>query len=72
VRANIIAPGRTATTRVMQNYTPERWVAAGEEIPMGRAAEPEEIAEGVAFLVSDASRYMTGQTLHVNGGMVLP
>jgi 3-oxoacyl-[acyl-carrier protein] reductase len=39
---------------------------------MGRAAEPAEIAEGVAFLVGDESAYMTGQTLHVNGGMVLP
>ena len=72
IRANVIAPGRTATARVMQNYAPEDWETAGASIPMGRAAEPEEIAAGVAFLVSDAAAYMTGQTLHVNGGMVLP
>ncbi|MEA2639474.1 MAG: 2-hydroxycyclohexanecarboxyl-CoA dehydrogenase [Chloroflexota bacterium] len=72
IRVNTIAPGRTATARVMGNYDPEEWEAKGSEIPMGRAAEPAEIADGVAFLVSDASGYMTGQTLHVNGGMVLP
>lgn len=72
VRANVIAPGRTATQRVMGQYDAETWAAKGREIPMGRAAEPAEIAEGVAFLAGDDSGYMTGQTLHVNGGMVMP
>lgn len=72
VRVNTIVPGRTATERVMRNYSPEDWEARGRQIPMGRAAEPEEIADGVAFLVGDESAYMTGQSLHVNGGMVLP
>jgi NAD(P)-dependent dehydrogenase (short-subunit alcohol dehydrogenase family) len=72
IRVNTIVPGRTATQRVMRNYTPDEWEVKGQQIPMGRAAEPEEIAEGVAFLVSDESAYMTGQSLHVNGGMVLP
>lgn len=72
IRVNVIAPGRTATERVMGHYSPGEWAAKGAEIPMGRAAEPEEIAEGVAFLAGDESGYMTGQTLHVNGGMVMP
>lgn len=72
VRANVIAPGRTATPRVMGNYDSEGWTAINSQIPMGRAAEPAEIAEGVAFLAGDESLYMTGQTLHVNGGMVMP
>ncbi|MPZ14996.1 MAG: SDR family oxidoreductase [Chloroflexi bacterium] len=72
IRVNTIAPGRTATARVMRNYTPESWAASEREIPMGRAGDPADIAEGVAFLASPASAYMTGQTLHVNGGMVLP
>ncbi|MBI2999339.1 MAG: SDR family oxidoreductase [Deltaproteobacteria bacterium] len=72
VRANVIAPGRTATARVMGNYDSEGWTAINSQIPMGRAAEPAEIAEGVAFLAGDESLYMTGQTLHVNGGMVMP
>ena len=72
VRVNVIAPGRTPTERVMSHYSPEAWAAAGREIPMGRAAEPREIAEGVAFLAGDESGYMTGHTLHVNGGIVMP
>jgi 3-oxoacyl-[acyl-carrier protein] reductase len=40
-------------------------------IPLGRLAEPEDIADVVAFLVSDAARYITGQTIHVNGGQIM-
>ena len=72
IRVNVIAPGRTATARVMGHYSPEGWAAAQEDIPMGRAAAPTDIAEGVAFLASDEAGCMTGQTLHVNGGMVMP
>ena len=72
IRVNVIAPGRTATPRVMGHYSPEGWATAQQDIPMGRAAQPNDIAEGVAFLASDESRYITGQTLHVNGGMVMP
>lgn len=72
IRVNVIAPGRTATPRVMGHYSPEGWAAAQEDIPMGRAAAPGDIAEGVAFLAGDEAGYMTGQTLHVNGGMVMP
>ncbi len=56
----------------MSHYSPEAWAVAGKEIPMGRAADAREIAEGVAFLAGNESGYVTGQTLHVNGGMVMP
>ncbi len=69
---NAIAPGLTATERVMRHYSPEAWAELGRRIPMGRTAEPRDIAEGVAFLASEESAYMTGQALHVNGGLVLP
>jgi 3-oxoacyl-[acyl-carrier protein] reductase len=72
IRVNVIAPGRTATARVMGYHSPESWAALSKEIPMGRAAEPGEIAEGVAFLAGDESGYTTGHTLHVNGGIVMP
>jgi NAD(P)-dependent dehydrogenase (short-subunit alcohol dehydrogenase family) len=72
IRANCIAPGLTGTKRVLSRFSPERWATASKAIPMARAAEPKDIAEGVVFLASEESSYITGQTLHVNGGMVLP
>lgn len=71
IRVNAIAPGLTATERVMKYYSQEDWAKQGESIPMKRAAQPLEIAEGVAFLANQDSRCMSGQVLHVNGGLVL-
>ncbi len=70
VRVNAIAPGLTATARVMTGHTETEWRQLTEKIPMGRAAEPNDIAEAVNFLASDESGYITGQLIHVNGGMV--
>ena len=70
VRVNAIAPGLTATARVMGNYNETEWRRIGQSIPMGRAAEPGAIAQGVAFLASDDAGYITGQTIHVNAGMI--
>ena len=72
VRANVVAPGRIATKRVRATYSDAEWEAAAKRIPLGHAGEPEDIAEAVAFLASDASRHMTGQTLHINGGRIMP
>jgi 3-oxoacyl-[acyl-carrier protein] reductase len=71
VRANVVAPGRVATKRVRATYSDAEWEAAAKRIPLGHAGEPEDIAEAVAFLTSDSSRHMTGQTLHVNGGRIM-
>jgi NAD(P)-dependent dehydrogenase (short-subunit alcohol dehydrogenase family) len=71
VRANVVAPGRIATKRVRATYSDAEWEAAAKRIPLGHAGEPEDIAEAVAFLASDASRHMTGQTLHINGGRLM-
>jgi 3-oxoacyl-[acyl-carrier protein] reductase len=72
IRANCIAPGLTATERVLSHHSRDAFEAMGRTLPIGHAGEPADVAEGIAFLLSNDSDYMTGQTLHVNGGMVLP
>lgn len=72
IRANCIAPGLTATERVMSHHTRAAFEAMSRTLPIGHAGEPSDVAEGIGFLLSKESDYMTGQTLHVNGGMVLP
>ena len=67
INVNAVAPGRVTTPRVRGHYSDEAWAAAVAQVPMGRAATPEEIAGAVLFLVTDESSYITGQTIHVNG-----
>lgn len=70
INVNAITPGFIKTD--MTNVLPEKVVASLEAgIPLSRLGEPEDIANAVLFLVSDASSYITGQTLHVDGGMVM-
>jgi len=70
INVNSVAPGPTITPmhadriEVVKEYFKPT-------IPLGRLAEPEDIADVVLFLVTDASRYMTGQTIHVNGGQIM-
>ncbi len=68
IRVNAIAPGLTDTAQPRYGMTEEEIRRAGEETLLGRIATPEDIADTAVFLASDASRHMTGQTLHVNGG----
>lgn len=73
VRVNCVAPGmiRTPLTR-MVTETPE-WLAGAEAgTPLGRVGEAREVADVVTFLASDAAGYVTGQTIVVDGGSVLP
>jgi len=71
IRVNAVAPGRIATPRVRANYSNAEWEAAAKKIPLGHAGVPEDVAEAVAFLASDAAKHMTGQTIHVNGGRIM-
>lgn len=67
INVNAVAPGRITTPRVRSHYSDEAWAAAVARIPMGRSGTPEEIASAVLFLATDENRYITGQTIHING-----
>ncbi|WP_251549179.1 elongation factor P 5-aminopentanone reductase [Neobacillus muris] len=67
IRVNAIAPG-AISTKMLEGFTEEEVERIAYEIPMGRLGQPEEIAKGVAFLLSEESSYMTGQVLAMNGG----
>lgn len=70
ITVNCIAPGfiKTAMTDALPDEAKAKLM---EKIPMGRLGMPEDIANAVVFLASDEAAYITGQTIHVNGGMVM-
>lgn len=70
IRANTVSPGYISSD-MTQALTPEQLKQFTDRIPLGRPGEPVEIAKTVAFLLSDAASYITGQTLHINGGLYL-
>jgi 3-oxoacyl-[acyl-carrier protein] reductase len=67
INLKAVAPGRVETPRVRSHYSDQAWADAVSQIPMGRTGTPDEIASAVLFLVIDENRYITGQTIHVNG-----
>lgn len=71
ITVTAIAPGATDTPLNIEAYTPEVRKAYCERIALGRIASPEEIADVIVFLASDASRYITGHELLVDGGLVI-
>ena len=70
VRVNAVAPGFVETD-MTKNLGEKAREALKTQIPLGRTAEPEEIASAVTFLVSDKASYITGQVLVVDGGMAI-
>lgn len=70
VRANVITPGFVATD-MTQDLTEAQKEGMLRNIPLGFVAEPEDVANVVAFLASSASRYITGQVIGVNGGLYM-
>lgn len=70
ITCNAIAPGfiETAMTEALSEKVREE---LAKQIPMGRLGAPEDVAEAVVFLVSDAAGYITGHVLNINGGMYM-
>ena len=70
ILVNAIAPG-FITTEMTAQLPDELKTAMLEQIPLARLGQPEDIAKAVVFLAGDDSKYITGQTLHIDGGMVM-
>ena len=70
ITVNAVAPGfiNTEMTKKLPEEVREVWL---QQVPLRRWGEPEEVAQVVAFLASRAAGYITGQTIHVNGGLVM-
>jgi 3-oxoacyl-[acyl-carrier protein] reductase len=71
VTVNVVAPGFIQTDMTKDLPEASREALVGQ-IALGRLGEPEDIARAVAFLAGPAAAYITGETLHVNGGMYMP
>ena len=71
VTVNCVAPGYTSKDHGPSAENAPVWARAAQATPLGRIAEPADIAELIAFLLSDAARHVTGQVIHVDGGLTL-
>ena len=71
IRVNAIAPGLTDTAQPRYGSSEAELADMARAIPLGRMARPEDIARAAVFLASDSAGFVTGQTLHVNGGSYL-
>ena len=69
ITVNAVAPG-VVLTEMGKSIPEEIRAEMLKQVPLGRFAEPEEIANAILFLASPLASYLTGQTLHVNGGWV--
>lgn len=71
IRVNAVAPGPVWTPLIVSSYSVESVSKFGLNTPMKRAAQPFELAPAYVYLASNDSRYVSGQTIHVNGGIVV-
>lgn len=72
INVNAVAPGLTDADMPRRSMSEDQLQARARRIPLGRLANPQELAEAVLFLVSEESGYITGQVIYVNGGDLMP
>lgn len=71
IRVNAVAPGPIWTPLIPATFTEEQVKQFGADVPLGRPGQPEEVAPAYVFLASEDSSYITGQTIHPNGGEII-
>lgn len=71
IRVNAVAPGPIWTPLIPASFNEDEVSKFGQDVPMGRAGQPYEVATSYLFLASEDGSYFTGQTLHPNGGVVV-
>lgn len=71
IRVNAVAPGPIWTPLIPASFPADKVAKFGKDVPMERPGQPDEVAPAYIFLASDDSSYISGQTLHVNGGVIL-
>jgi NAD(P)-dependent dehydrogenase (short-subunit alcohol dehydrogenase family) len=71
IRVNAVAPGPIWTPLIPSTFSPEHVESFGSQVPLNREGQPAEIAPSYVFLASDDSSYITGQTIHPNGGTIV-
>ena len=72
INVNCVAPGITDTSMPRGVLSEEQIRDRGKANPMGRIGKPQDVADAILFLVSEESTYITGHTLYVNGGGLMP
>ncbi|MFT5396006.1 MAG: 3-oxoacyl-[acyl-carrier protein] reductase [Gammaproteobacteria bacterium] len=70
IRVNMISPGWIATSFAEEHMEDDYFQARIKEIPLGRFGKPEDVAATALFLASDASSYLSGESININGGLV--
>jgi NAD(P)-dependent dehydrogenase (short-subunit alcohol dehydrogenase family) len=71
IRVNAVAPGPIWTPLIPSTFTANQVATFGSDTPMGKAGQPYELAPAYVYLASDDSTYVSGQTIHVNGGVIV-
>jgi NAD(P)-dependent dehydrogenase (short-subunit alcohol dehydrogenase family) len=68
IRVNAVSPGPIWTPLIPSTFSADKVAEFGNDVPMKRAGQPDEVACAVLFLASDDASYITGEVIHINGG----